>query len=346
MPIHGLTNSTTKAFMKLGQIRKGDRGGKNNAPRDLDHFRVTAMQGKNAEELMKTFEAKYGKEPVEINVRFAYNTVAEVWDAKYECYRQGGLVAQAGSNEHGAYWIFYRDPQTSEVLVRDGSAVGFEGRKFLDDTPCDPSVPVYHTADKKPVYLEPTGRLQVVIPELAHLAVGFFEFRPTSPRDIRNISNELGGYEATARQYGGSLSGIPFKLIRRKEEVTKKIGDKLTKGDSWVVHIVAGGDWGMKAIEAIERLALSAGNDEIVDVEEATWVEETAPAIEANITPPLQMTYDDAKQVIVKTKSGTEKFMTELSKDQLVRVKNSPNTSDEQKLAAETILAVDHGVNQ
>lgn len=63
MPIHNLTTETAKAFMRLGNIRKGDRGGKNNAPRDLDHFRITYLPGKHAEELQRTIESVYGKTP-------------------------------------------------------------------------------------------------------------------------------------------------------------------------------------------------------------------------------------------------------------------------------------------
>lgn len=263
MPIHNLTTGTSHAFMKLGKIKKGDRGGKNGAPRDLDHFRITYMDSPKAKQLEEAFRSVYGPEPTEINVRVPYNEIEKFWDANYECYRQGGLVAQAGSTADGMYWIFYRDPDTSEVLVRGGSAVGEAGRKFLDNTPCREDTVIYRNASNEPMYLEPVGRLQVVIPELANIEVGYFEFTPGSPRDIRNITAELSAFDALARGAGKGLAGIPFKLIRRKEAVTKKIKDKLTQGDSWVVHITTGGEWGVKAIEAVERMALP----EIIDVE-------------------------------------------------------------------------------
>lgn len=264
MPINNLTiNTSNNAFMKLGKIRKGDRGGKNGAPRDLDHFRVTFMNGEKSKELEAAFRAAYGPEPKSVNFRLPYNDIYKNWDANYECYKQGGLIAQAGSNESGAYWIFYRDPDTSDVLVRNGSAVGYEGRKFLDNTPCDVDKPVYYTAKKDPVMLEPVGRLSVVIPELAGIQVGFFEFTPNSPRDIRNITAELTAFDALARGAGVGLAGIPFQLIRRLETVTKKIDGKLTQGESWVVHITTAGEWGTKAIEAVERMALP----DVVDAE-------------------------------------------------------------------------------
>jgi hypothetical protein len=265
MPIHGLTD-TARAFMRLGLIKKGEKQVKTfrkkdgttyekEVPVDLDYFRVVFSPGKNAGEIERTFRLAYGDRPQEINVRFADASIHEVWDANFECYKQGGLVAKAGTNESGAFWIFYRDPDTMEVLVRDGSPLGVAGREFIEK-PIDLSTPVYHMANGEPAMLEPVGRLQVVIPEVAHIQVGYFEFQPLSPRDIRSISAELGMYAAMASSYGNTISGIPFVLGRREEQITKNINGKLSKGSSWPVHLTAGGVWGRQAIEMIERLAL------------------------------------------------------------------------------------------
>jgi hypothetical protein len=264
MPISGLTDAP-KAFMKLGMIKKGEKRtvtkqGKNGPyeieiPVDLDYFRVVFSPGRLSAEIEAAFRAVYGDRPQELNVRFADASVKEVWDANYEVYKQGGLIAKAGTTETGAYWIFYRDPDTSEVLVRNGSPVGEAGRALIDK-PVDLDAPIYKTSKGEAVFLEPVGRLQVVIPEVAHLAVGYFVFSPGSPRDIRNISAELGMYAAMASSYGNTITGIPFVLGRRKEEITKNISGKLSKGESWPVHLTAGGVWGRQAIEMIERLAL------------------------------------------------------------------------------------------
>lgn len=264
-PIHNLTN-TPPAFIKLGRIKKGDRGGKNSAPRDLDHFRITYQPGPNAAALEAAFIAAYGKEPKELNVRFASSNPAEVWDASYECYRKGGLVAKASSNEKGAYWDFYRDPETSKVLISGGMPRGEEGRAFIE-LPCDVAAPIYYNQAKEPQYMHPRGRLQVVIPELTRIGekavVGFFEFSPASPRDIRNISGELQMYADFAKSAGRTINGVPFKLIRREEEVTKVIEGKQTMGKSWVCHLDCSGEWGRLALEAVERLALP----DVVDAE-------------------------------------------------------------------------------
>lgn len=338
MPISGLTDAP-KAFMKLGMIKKGEKRkivkqGRNGPyeveiPVDLDYFRVVFSPGRLSAEIEQAFKQAYGERPQELNVRFADASVSEVWDANYECYKQGGLIAKAGSNGGGPYWIFYRDPETMEVLVRNGSPVGEAGRKLIEK-PIDLESPIYLNSKNEPVLLETVGRLQVVIPEVAHLAVGYFIFQPVSPRDIRSISSELAMYAAMASSYGNTITGIPFVLGRRKEDITKNINGKLSKGESWPVHLTAGGVWGRQAIEMIERLALPEYVEgEAKDVTPAPsapawdgtppeWNE--APEESPEDDPELAA-YNEAKQVVIKVQGG-EKFMSELSDEQLDYVIN------------------------
>ena len=258
MPITDLTDAP-RSYIKLGQIRKGDKDAEGK-PRDLDYFRVTFMNHPKKIEIERAFRAAYGDRPTSLNVKFAFPTVREVYDANYECYKQGGLYFKAGSSaEKGLYWIFYRDPDTSDVEISNGMARTNAGTAIMS-RPLDLNKSLYTTLDKRnqPVehFFAPVGRLEVVIPEVAEVAVGYFEFRPESPRDIRNIAVELGTYEFMASQFGKSLLGIPFKLFRREETVPKKIGTKLSAGPSWVVHIEASAEWGSKALEVIEQMSL------------------------------------------------------------------------------------------
>lgn len=349
MPINNLTN-VPKAFMKLGHIRKGEKqtvkrgdGTTYEKPVDLDHFRVTFQPGKLSDALAAKFREVYGDAPTEINIRFADSNVSEVWDANYECYKQGGLIAKAATNENGPYWIFYRHPETSEVLIRDGAAVGAEGRKFFD-IPLDLDTPIYYNSKNEPVRMSPVGRLQVVVPELAGIAVGFFTFQPVSTRDIRNITAELGAFDAIARSYGKSITGVPFKLVRRLEEVTKNIKGKLSKGPSWVVHLDAGGEWGRQAIETIERLALpdvieadyEDVSDEPIEPPMPEPIKEPAPQLAAVNTPVPFMTYDQACAVTVFTKGKTI-AMKDLDTKQLLYVSQNPK-KPEQAEAARILL--------
>jgi len=258
MPIQELTDAP-RSYIKLGQIRKGIKN-EDGSMKDLDYFRVTFMAHPKREQIEKVFREVYGEKPHSLNVKFAFPTVREVFDANYECYKQGGLYWKAGSTaERGLYWIFYRDADTAEVLISNGMPRTNEGADLLSK-PIDLNESLYDTLDKKrhkvPHYLSPVGRLEVVIEELAGIAVGYFEFRPESPRDIRNLSVELGTYEFMASQFGKSLLGIPFKLFRREETVSKKIGNKLSQGPSWVIHIEASAEWNQKALGLIQSMAL------------------------------------------------------------------------------------------
>ena len=269
MPINGLTN-VPKMFLKLGQIRKGEkvtveRDGKTyEKPVDLDYFRVTFFDdAKIAED---QFRKVYGDKPREINVRLAFPEVSENWDGFYEAYLKGGMYAKAASTpERGAYWIFYRDFISGSIFIRGGMPTCPEGAEVLAKLDLDAPIFSYQNnkGEMMPVFFEQVGRLNVVVPEIAEVAVGYLEFRASSPRDIRNISAELAAYDMQARQVGKTITGIPFILRRREEEVTKNIKGKISRGKSWVVHLDLGGEWASKALTVIERLALP----EFVDAE-------------------------------------------------------------------------------
>lgn len=270
MPINGLTNSP-RSFLKIGQIRKGEMkeftrsdGSKYKAPVDLDYFRVTFRP--DEPECAAEFVRIYGETPRRINIRFPFQTIEENWDANYECYSRGGLIAKASSDQNGLHWVFYRDYATAEVWVRNGSPVGEAGREFFEK-PIDVNQPIYSYRDTKGntvnAFLETVGRLQVVVPEIAHLRVGYLEFRPGSPKDIAAISRELAGIDMLARQNHRDLSGIPLALTRREDQITKNMQGKLVQDVSWLVHIELTGSWGQKALEVLERNAFP----EIVDGE-------------------------------------------------------------------------------
>lgn len=261
-PIAGLTD-VPRAFLKLGQIRKGEKDPQTDAPRDLDYFRVTFYD--DEKECETLFREVYGEQPRAINIRLAFPNIADVWDANLECYSKGGLIAKASSAQDPVTlqevvkWFFYRDHQTGQVLVRNGFPVGDDGIEFMKK-PIDLTQPVYsyknRRDEKVDAFLEPVGRLNVVVPELASIRVGYLEFRPGSPKDIAAISRELAAIDHMARQAGKDITGIPMRLTRREEEITKNINGKLSRGPSWLVHIEVGGEWGGKALEYIERKAL------------------------------------------------------------------------------------------
>ena len=145
MPIAGLTN-VPKAFLKLGQIRKGQKDPQSGNPVDLDYFRVTFYPSET--ECEQVFREVYGPEPREINIRLAFPEVEQVWDANLECYSKGGLIAKASTTQDPvtlqevAKWIFFRDHATGDVLVRNGFPVGEAGTDFMRLS-IDPTKPTY-----------------------------------------------------------------------------------------------------------------------------------------------------------------------------------------------------------
>lgn len=277
MPITELTQEPG-GFVKLGNIRKGEKDADGNM-RDLSYFRTTFLPGKTSKRLQEVFNEIYGERPQSINIRFVYPDIKRVWDANYEAYKKGGLYFKAGSTkERGPYWIFYRDSDTAEVHISGSAARTPQGADILAK-PLDLAQPVYFTEGKKePVYMTPVGRLEVSISELMGIDVGYFEFRPESPRDIRNISAELNAYASIAAENGRTLLGVPFYLFRREEEVPAKIGRKMVLKKSWVVHLGLSGNWGQAALERLDRLALP----EIVEgeVTDLATIEHDSPVLE------------------------------------------------------------------
>lgn len=285
MPIYGLTDRQ-ESFLRLAKIKKGEKDEKTGAPRDLDYFRLVFSYG--CEDVERAFKAIYGEKPTRINMRLAFPDLVKVWDAYYVAYETGGLLAKAGSNENGLYWVWYRDHDTKEILVRNGQAIGPRGEEFISKK-IDITKPIYSYKNKKgedtPVFLEPEGRLSIVIPELATIdgkpRVGYFDFCPGSPRDIGTMSGELAAIELWAKQVGKNITGIPMVLTRRKEMITKNIKGVLSQGPSWVVHIEVGGEWGGKALEFMQMKALPDVID--ADYEDVSEFVDSDPVL----TPPM-----------------------------------------------------------
>lgn len=326
-PIAGLTD-TPSAYIKLGNIRKDEKDALGKL-HDLDYFRVTFMKSSRSKEIQAAFQKAYGEKPISINVRFAFPDIDKVWDATYECYKQGGLYFRAGSTkERGLYWIFYRDPVSADVLIRNESLVHPGGTQVLDRK-IDLTQPMYTSDGNKPYYLKPVGRLEVVIPEIAQAVnseVGYFEFRPESIRDIRNISAELGMYDTLARQNGRTLLGIPFHLFRREEIVTKKIAGKLTQGPSWVVHLGVDTEWAARAQAMLDDLHLPEVIETDPDSPEVTIPEEPEEMIRPLSLTSVQYAADTWKMEFSKAaiRIGARKLGPQIKKSEFLKFVQNP----------------------
>lgn len=296
MPIYGLTTNVPKTFLRLAKIKKGEKVKQKNAEgkevevmKDMDHFRVVFEQG--CDDVATAFKAHYGDAPTRINMRLAFREISECWDANFVAYDKGGQLARASSNEERLYWVWYRDKDTGEMLVRDGRPLNAKGAELMS-RPILLNEPICTYKNSKgeitPIFLEHEGRLNIVVPEVAMVndrpRVGFFEFCPKTPADIRRISQELLGIESLAKDTGKDITGIPMVLTRREELAPQNINGKRSRVNKWIVHIEVGGEWGGKALEAIKYNALP---DNIVDGEilEPDEPDEQRTPIVVNTTP-------------------------------------------------------------
>jgi hypothetical protein len=254
MPIKGLTDRGT-AFPEIGQIRKG---GAKTDPRkpgpDLKYFRVefdtggTGADGKpKIDPRAEKFTKVYGTQPVDINIIFPFNEVEKNWEAWYEAYTAGRMVARSD----GEYFTYLVDVQTGGILVING--LDADGNKM----PHREIVGRYNKQNGQGVELikmKPVGRMKVVIPELQSLA--YLTVHTTSVYDILNISSQI---EAVRQINGGRIAGIPLVLRRRARMIsTPDLNDKSkrVRREKYLISIEADPEWVKKMLVQMKHLAL------------------------------------------------------------------------------------------
>jgi len=248
MPIKGLTDRGL-AFPEIGQIRKGapkDKEGK--LGKDLNYFRVEFDEAETEAE--KIFSQKYGKEPKEINILLAFNEIERVWDAWYEAYTAGRMVARAD----GEKFVYKIDTTNNVVVVKDG----------VPHVPYREGMPVGTYTDSKGkeqnIYCKPVGRLRVVIPELQRFA--YLTLITTSKHDIANISAQL---EALKQVNGESIAGVPLVLRRRPKKIScpKQDGSR-ARYTKYMLSIEADPRWVRAKLSEVQRLALPGSGDDVL----------------------------------------------------------------------------------
>lgn len=263
--IKGLTDRGL-SFPQIGNIRKGGKSISKTGveyPVDLKHFRVE-FDAKEAE-AEKTFLAKYGATPTEINILLPFNDIDRCWDAWCEAYTAGRMVARSD----GEYFIYRTDIQTGELLVKDG--LDKNGSRV-------PHVESLGVVGKTPVKCKPVGRLKVIIPELQRLA--YLVVHTTSVIDVRNISEQL---EAIRNINGGNIAGIPLVLKRRPRMISIPKDGTRVRVEKWMLSIEADPRWVSAKLASLDRAALPDGSParlalpnvpEETDAEEDNWHED------------------------------------------------------------------------
>ncbi len=301
MPIKGLTDTQTVAFMEIGRLRKGAPKGK--GLKDLTYFRPDFRPDQKQAEA--DFLEAYGEQANNIRIRLPFPDISQSWDAFYMVYNTTGLLGKAD----GEKWIYLRDNKTGEILVRDG----VPHKKF------DPYIPVYayYSQTKKmdiPVYARPEGRLRFVIPELRRAA--FVTLITHSIYDVAKISQQLYAIQVWALIFHKKLSDIMLILSRRPEEVSVTIDGKKAREVKNLVNIEVDPVWAAAALELQERLlpgydielptlpagVLASDDDEEPEETIAQLQEDTKPIAglatpEATGAPELELNSDDLNQL-------------------------------------------------
>lgn len=335
MPIKGLTDRGL-ALPEIGQIRKGAKKDPNaNRPgADLTYFRIEFAEGE--EKAAALFTQVYGQKPNAIRVILPFNEIERMWDAWKEAYTAGRMVARSDGE-----YISYQLDEKGEVIVhnwmdKNGNKVAhprddIAGRDYKGN----------------PVKFKNTGRLKVIVPELSRAA--YLTVMTTSTHDIGNISDQLGAFKELNH---GQLAGIPFILRRRAKLVSmpKPDGTRV-RVKKFLISIEVDPEWAKAkfgelnamALPDFEAKQLQSGEDiqdaEVeYDEDDEIISDEEQLETEAELHP---MTIEEARQTIIVTSAGQEKFMGELPAATLDKAYNSKNTTNSQKQAAKMILTVD-----
>lgn len=239
MPIKGLTDRGL-AFPEIGQIRKGAKKGENRPGADLTYFRVEFdEQEKKAAE---TFTAIYKDKPAYIRIMFPFNEIERMWDAWYEAYTAGRMIARSDGE-----FITYMLDDKGEIIVHNG--VGLDGQRV----PHPANGIAGNDYKGNAVKFKPTGRLKVILPELSRAA--YLTVMTTSVHDIGNISAQLGAFKELNQ---GQLAGIPFLLRRRPKAISTPSGDngQRARRVKWLISIEADPEWVKAKLGQVKALAM------------------------------------------------------------------------------------------
>jgi len=201
MAIKGLQNQISRLPV-LGQIRKGDKTG--NRPIDLPYFRIIADDSISAR-----FHELFGKQPEEFAGFFYGSEPLEAW-----------------MQEWGSGSLFKRC---------DGERVRLklEGDKLVKtDTPC--TFPLCNCKSN--------GILRIKIPKIS--SVGIFEMPTQSKHDIVNIDSFIRGLSDMISQilpdgeifWYINLEDVPILFRKKKEKISKPVGGKRIRSDSYLVR--------------------------------------------------------------------------------------------------------------
>lgn len=250
-------------FPQIGQIRKGLPKTERAPGRDLkDRFRVMFEPGVDNDASRERFIQAYRERGLEIidgnivvpelTVMFPFPAVEQVWESWYEAYTAGRMVARADES-HFIRWI---DTNNGEIKVNNGEPY----------TPFEPGMIVgaytnRKTGKREHISAKASGRLTVVLPELARLA--HHTVMTTSIYDVVKILEQLEALSFIMRfiPQANGLAGIPLTMRRRLTDVTWTQADGSAKRvKHGLIYIEAEPGWVEQMLRRMHEMALPAGD--------------------------------------------------------------------------------------
>lgn len=255
MPIVGLTDRTP-SFKEIGRLRLGipKEQALKEGPKEISYFRADFRP--DAQDALVDFKNIYGSEPKSVRIRLPFTELNRCWDAWYEVYNKAGMLGRAD----GERWIYLRHNQTGELLVKDGDPllpdglpVDADGRVFM---PFERNKPVYSYKNRKGedvgVFAKPSGRLQVLIPDLKRAA--FVTVITHSVYNVMRISEQLAGIQQAAKSAGMNITMVPMILSRRKESISVSINGKKALQEHYLLNIEIDPLWMEAQFAYLDRL--------------------------------------------------------------------------------------------
>ncbi len=243
-------NIIKPTFAQIGSFRKGEPKTSNAPGKDLvDRFRAVFGEGYQAAEadFMETYKTM---KPKKINAILPPFPIKEVFDDYYEAYLGKRLMARA--TPEGKY-LFFRQSETNDITINVPEEETTHDMK-ISDLSC---LNWYQGKDGKfkPLEARRTGRLHVVIPELKRMAI--MTIHTTSVYDVANINNQLAGYQQLAESLGGSISGIPFVISRKKKLIHfRNQWGRHAKKETGMIDIAIDDRFSARMFKLIESQAL------------------------------------------------------------------------------------------
>ena len=196
----------------------------------MDHLNVVMVD--RTSKLGEMVKSIYGTAPKNINIRFLSSSLESSFYQGLECYRKGALTARAKIVAGEWAWDYFRDPDTHDILIRGGAARTLEGVRMLQSG-VDLNQPIFTDSKGTSHFLERTGHLRFVIPELVDIngipVVGYFEmtFRDAACDRVFENIQEVKKY---GFQAGRMLPELPLVLSLENTDNSEQVINIINKG--------------------------------------------------------------------------------------------------------------------